>query len=223
MGNCAKKHSSSAHFNSLAALHPPALIRLPSHMHCDSRKYLMEPYNPAAQYGLDEPSGFQEESMNTQVRERYKCSDANCACEIEVTKPSRMQTESFGSGSMNAGSMSDRSQSNQPIGGQATSESGASPTGVGSLRNAESAGISTPGDFGSQGATGEGVFGTSGGNQRSTASGRLGSTTGTSLKSGSRSSSSTSNIETGSSGESNFYCACGQPMQKTQSSRAARM
>jgi hypothetical protein len=183
----------------------------------------MEPSPPAAQYELDEPSGFREESMNTQVGERYKCSDANCACEIEVTKPSRMQNESFGSGSMNAGSMSDISQSNQPIGGQATSGTGASPTGVGSLRNAESAGISTPGDFGSQGATGEGVFGTSGGNQRSTSSGRLGSTTGTSLKSGSRSSSSTSNIETGSTGESNFYCACGQPMQKTQSSRAARM
>ena len=63
--------------------------------------------------------------MNTQVGERYKCSDANCACEIEVTKPSRMQNESFGSGSMNAASMSDRSQSNQPIGGQATSETGA--------------------------------------------------------------------------------------------------
>ena len=183
----------------------------------------MEPNPPAAQYGLDEPSGFREESMNTQVGERYKCSDANCACEIEVTKPSRMQSESFGTDSMNVGSMSDKSQSSQPVGGQATSETGASPTGVGSLRNTESAGISTPGDFGSQGATGEGVFGTSGGNQRSTASGRLGSTTGTSLKSGSRNSSSTSSIETGSTGESNFYCACGQPMQKTQSSRAARM
>lgn len=156
--------------------------------------------------------------MNTQVGERYKCSDANCGCEIEVTNPGRMQQESFGSSSMNAGSLNDRSQSDQSIGGSATGE-----TGVGSLRNAESDSISTPGDFGSQGATGEGVFGTAGGNQRSTASGRLGSTTGSSLKSGSRTSSSTSNIETGSSGESNFYCACGQPMQKAQSSRAARM
>ena len=161
--------------------------------------------------------------MNIQVGERYKCSDANCACEIEVTNPSRMQNESFGSSSTNTGSLSDRSPSNQTIGGQATSETSTSPTGVGSLRNAESARISTPGDFGSQGATGEGVFGTSGGNQRSTASGRLGSTTGISLKSGSRSSASTSNIETASAGETNFYCACGQPMQKTQSSRAARM
>ena len=163
--------------------------------------------------------------MNTQVGERYKCSDANCACEIEVTKPSRMQNESFGSTSTNAGSFNDRSQTNQPIGGQATGETSASPTGVGSLRNAESATISTPGDFGSQGATGEGVFGTSGGNQRSTASGRLGSTTGSTLKSSSPSGSqrsSTSSIEAGSTSESNFYCVCGQPMQRAQpASRAA--
>jgi hypothetical protein len=69
--------------------------------------------------------------MNTQVGERYKCSDANCACEIEVTKPSRMQNESFGTASMNVGSMSDGSQSNEAIGGQATSETGPSPTGAG--------------------------------------------------------------------------------------------
>ena len=179
----------------------------------------MEPCGPAAQYCLDEPSGFRTQTMNTQVGERYKCS--------EVTKPSRMQNENFGSGSMNTGSLNDRSHTNQPIGGQATGETGASPTGVASLRNAESATISTPGDFGSQGATGEGVFGTSGGNQRSTASGRLGSTTGSTLKSNSPSGSqrsSTSSIETGPTGESNFYCICGQPMQKAQpASRAARM
>src|ERR1700680_1889005 len=155
--------------------------------------------------------------MNAQVGERYRCSDSNCGCEIEVTSPARMQNESFNARSANTGSQG-RSSNERPIGGSATEE-----TGVGSLRNAESGSISTPGDFGSQGATGEGVFGTSGGNQRSTASGRLGSTTASSLKSGSRSSGSTSNIETGSSGESNFYCACGQPMQKAQSSRAARM
>ena len=156
--------------------------------------------------------------MNTRVGERYKCSDSNCGCEIEVTNPGTMQHESFGSSSMNAGSLNDKSQSDQPIGGSETGE-----IGVGSLRNAESAGISTPGDYGSQGATGEGAFGTSAGNQRSTASGRLGSTTGSSLKSDSRSS-STSNIETGSAGQSNFYCACGSPMHKAQpASRAARM
>jgi hypothetical protein len=127
-----------------------------------------------------------------------------------------MQNESHDASSVNSGSQS-RSLNEQPIGGSATEE-----TSVGSLRNAESAGISTPGDFGSQGATGEGVFGTSSGNQRSTASGRLGSIKSATLKSDSPRS-STSNIETGSTLESHFYCACGQPMQKTQSSRAARM
>ncbi len=164
--------------------------------------------------------------MNIQAGERYKCSDANCACEIEVTNPSRMQEESFSSSSMNArnaDSLNDRSPTNQAIGGPATGE-----TGAGSLRKAESAGISTPGDFGSQGATGEGVFGTSGGNQRSTASGRLGSTTGasttgTTLKSGSQRS-NTSSIELGSAAQASFYCVCGQPMHKAQpASRAARM
>jgi hypothetical protein len=155
--------------------------------------------------------------MNAQVGERYRCSDSNCGCEIEVTSSGRLGNESYGASPVNTGSQS-RSPSERAIGGSVTDE-----TGAGSLRNAESASVSTPGDFGSQGATGEGVFGTSGGNQRSTASGRLGPT-GSSLKSGSQGSSSTSNIETGSSGESDFYCACGQPMQKAQpSSRAARM
>lgn len=151
--------------------------------------------------------------MNMQTGERYKCSDSNCGCEIEVTSPSTMQQQdsSYGSNSMNAGS------SEHSIGGSATGE-----TGVGSLRNAEAGGISTPGDFGSQGATGEGVFGTSGGKQRSTMSGRLGSTTGSSLRSG-PSTSSTSSIETGSASEASFSCCCGQPMRKAQSSRSARV
>lgn len=155
--------------------------------------------------------------MNAQVGERYRCSDANCGCEIEVTSSGRLGNESYGASPVNTGSQS-RSPSERPIGGSVTDE-----TGVGSLRNAESASVSTPGDFGSQGATGEGVFGTSGGNQRSTASGRLGST-GSALKFGSQGSSSTSNIEIGSSGKSDFYCECGLPMQKAQPfSRAARM
>jgi hypothetical protein len=181
-----------------------------------SGEYLMEGAQQHAHIDHDEPFGFQEETMNAHVGERYRCSDANCGCEIEVTSPGRMQNENYGASPVNSGSQS-RSLNEQPISGSATEE-----TSVGSLRNAESAGISTPGDFGSQGATGEGVFGTSGGNQRSTASGRLGSIKSTTLKSDSQRS-STSNIETGSTVESNFYCACGQPMQKAQSSRAARM
>jgi hypothetical protein len=155
--------------------------------------------------------------MNAQVGERYRCSDSNCGCEIEVTSPGRMQkNENYGANSADTGSQG-RSSNERSIGGSVTEE-----TGVGSLRNAESGSISTPGDFGAQGATGEGVFGTSGGSQRSTMSGRLGSTTGSSLRSGSRGG-STPNTETGSSDESNFYCTCGQPMPKAQSSRTAKM
>ena len=144
--------------------------------------------------------------------ERVRCSDSNCGCEIEVTTSGRLGHESYSASPVNTGSQS-RSPSERPIGGSVKDESG-----VGSLRNAESASVSTPGDFGSPGTTGEGVLGTSGGNQRSPASGRLAST-GSSLKSGSQGSSSTSNIETGSSGESVFYCACGQPMQKNAALR----
>jgi hypothetical protein len=68
-----------------------------------------------------------------------------------------MPNESYGGSSANQGSPG-QSSKERPIGGAATEE-----TGVGSLRNAQSGSISTPGDFGSQGATAEGVFGTSGG------------------------------------------------------------
>jgi hypothetical protein len=152
--------------------------------------------------------------MNTQVGERYQCTDSNCGCEVQVTSASRAQDES-----------SMGNTSSRPVGGMATGE-----TGVGTLRNAEQSGISTPGDFGSQGATGEGVFGTSGGNQRSTSSGRLGSTTGA-LHSGrtgapaqsassERSSASEETMRMSASGEQvTFYCCCGQPMRKTSASQ----
>lgn len=163
--------------------------------------------------------------MQSQVGERYRCSDPDCGCEIQITAASRLQDET----SMNENA-NDRS-----VGGAATGE-----TGVGTLRNAEAGGISTPGDFGSQGATGEGVFGTSGGSQRSTMSGRLGSSTGglRSGATGSPASSEASNLS-GSGDptsfsadddstlieEESFFCFCGQPMTKTTgqtSSRAAR-
>jgi hypothetical protein len=160
--------------------------------------------------------------MNAQSGERYRCSDPNCGCEIQVTSGSRSSHMDFTRGSTDQ----------ENIGGAATGE-----TGVGTLRNAETAGISTPGDFGSQGATGEGVFGTSGGNQRSTMSGRLGSTTGA-LKSG-RTGSPAANLEAEdnssasndddarfdatnydagllvSEEEESFSCCCGQPMVKS--------
>jgi len=94
--------------------------------------------------------------MNVHIGERYRCSDSNCGCEIEITAPTAM-----------------RDECDEDIGGSPNDRSIAgsvNTTNVASLRHAESAAISTPGDYGSQGATGEGVFGTSGGTQRSTAS-----------------------------------------------------
>lgn len=145
----------------------------------------------------------------TQVGERYSCS--SCGCEIEVTSAGRMQDQSF----------VNESSSARPIGGAATGE-----TGVGSLRNAEAGGISTPGDFGSQGATGEGVFGTSGGGQRSTASGRLGSTT-AGLHSSPTGTPASQTAVSGSVSErssetKNFSCCCGEPMSKSSSRGLSR-
>jgi hypothetical protein len=132
--------------------------------------------------------------MKTQVGDRYQCMDSSCGCEIEITAPCGMENESSFSDSANDRSMS----------------SAADEPSVGSLRNAEAQSISTPGDYGSQGATDEGVFGTSGGNQRSTTSGRFGSSP--SLRSSSR---NTSNIETASADEASFSCCCGQPMRRS--------
>lgn len=151
--------------------------------------------------------------MQAQVGDRYQCSE--CGCEVQV---------------MNAGSMeeddvmedSSEEQSDESIGGSATGE-----TGAGTLRKAETSGISTPGDFGSQGATGERIFGTSGGGQRSTMSGRLGSSTaslrssatGSSAPSGSASSGSGRYDDIGGiksdSEQEIFSCCCGQPMTKS--------
>ena len=147
---------------------------------------------------------FEEELMQAQVGERYQCSA--CGCEVQVTNPGSMQQDDV---------------LRDSTGGSATGE-----TGAGTLRRAESSGISTPGDFGSQGATGEGVFGTSGGGQRSTTSGRFGSST-ASLHSGATGSPASSS---GSSGrgryddvagargeteQKSFSCCCGQPMTRS--------
>jgi hypothetical protein len=169
---------------------------------------------------------FQEETMHTRVGERYQCSDPDCGCEIEITTPSRMSSSSMNEPM--AGTMRD-SDEDRSIGGSATGE-----TGAGTLRHAESSGISTPGDFGSQGATGEGVFGTSGGGQRSTMSGRLGSTTSGLKSSATGSPAATpgnrndmrddmSMNDMNEEEDEGFSCCCGQLMRKSSNqSRAAR-
>lgn len=82
--------------------------------------------------------------MNSQVGDRFTCSNANCGCEVEIKQPSNMSAERSGGAK----------------GGSSSLESGAgnAPT----TRRTGSEPVSTQGDYGSQGATGEGTFGTSG-------------------------------------------------------------
>jgi hypothetical protein len=156
--------------------------------------------------------------MQTQVGDRYQCSA--CGCEVQVMNAGSMEEDDV------LGDSSEEGSDEESIGGSATGE-----TGAGTLRKAETSGISTPGDFGSQGATGEGIFGTSGGGQRSTMSGRLGSTTASLRSSAPASSASSGSASIGSgryddiggmsaeSEQESFSCCCGQPMTKSSGSR----
>jgi hypothetical protein len=86
--------------------------------------------------------------MSNQTGDRYTCTDPNCGCEIRIERPS---------GTLQSGaeysSESNVTAKDQELG----SESTGSLTG-----NFRRESTSTPGDFGAQGATGEGTFGTSG-------------------------------------------------------------
>ncbi len=97
--------------------------------------------------------------MSNQRGDIYACSDPNCGCEIEIKQPCSMI-------SMEAADLSEPSPSEQDI------LDDSSVTEI-PRRDVRSHDISMPGDLGSQGATGEGVFGTSGTVDRSaTTSGR---------------------------------------------------
>lgn len=136
--------------------------------------------------------------MNAQAGERYRCSDANCGCEIEITNPSAAQDDSDNEV---IGSANDRSI-------------------VGSLSNADAASqrysaaraISTPGDYGSRDPGGEGLY-ASGENPRAAGSQRSGAGE-SSFKSGS---SYISRLAGGATEEPAFSCCCGQPMRKSYS------
>jgi hypothetical protein len=84
----------------------------------------------------------------------------------------------------------------------------------GSLRRAEAGAISTQGDYGSQGATGEGLFGTSGSGGSSMTSGGYGSKITHESDSystpGYRAVASDSEIRS-------FSCFCGKPMRRPSS------
>src|SRR5471030_262210 len=97
--------------------------------------------------------------MKTSTGDRYTCSDPSCGCEVEVKNPSRHQTEvgTNTARSANAGT---------PY---------VDSTDVDTLRSEATESTSSQGDFGSQGATSEGMFGTSGAGTSFTTQGRYGS------------------------------------------------
>jgi hypothetical protein len=98
--------------------------------------------------------------MSNQIGDRYSCSDPNCGCEIEIERPSSMLAGSAGGHSDSASA-----SSQVPTGSESSMTQ--------KFREFRSEGaISTPGDFGAQGATGEGNFGTTGDGRSATASGR---------------------------------------------------
>jgi hypothetical protein len=129
------------------------------------------------------------------VGDRYTCSDSSCGCEIEITHPGHAQ------GNIRPGVALPDLVSVDP----------------GSLRAAETQSTSTQGDFGSQGATGEGTFGTSGGGGSAMMSGRYGS------KIIHESDKSTPSDRTAASdGDGHISCFCGKPMRRTEVGEQAR-
>ena len=135
--------------------------------------------------------------MSNQRGDIYSCSDPNCGCEIEIKQPCSMI-------SMEAAHLSEASPSGQDI------LDDSSVTEI-PRRDFRSQDISMPGDSGSQGATGEGVFGTSGtGDRSATASGRYDQYTRTT--SGIHDLSGTSDPKPAST--STLTCFCGREMSQ---------
>lgn len=132
--------------------------------------------------------------MSNQVGDRYTRSDPNCGCEVVIERPCNVHAVS--TRPRNSSSESD-----------ATAFHGAT-------RSSGGENISTIDDFGSQGASGEGLYGTTGSGRSATTSGRYDSTT------------SIPNEPRRISGEPtqqrSLTCFCGSRMRlSTQNSRAA--
>jgi hypothetical protein len=85
--------------------------------------------------------------MSNQTGDRYTCTDPNCGCEIRIERPCSMVPS--GSEYSSESNISAKDQ-------ELERENTGSLTG-----NFRRETTSTPGDFGAQGATGEGTFGTS--------------------------------------------------------------
>ncbi len=133
-------------------------------------------------------------SMSNQIGDRYTCSDPNCGCEVEIERPCNMHAAST-----------------RP--GTASSEVDATEF-HGATKSSGGENISTVGDFGSQGASGAGLYGTTGSGRSATTSGRYDSTT--SIPNEPR------HISGEPTQERSLTCFCGSRMRlSTQSSRAA--
>jgi hypothetical protein len=139
--------------------------------------------------------------MRASTGDRYTCSDPNCGCEVEVKNPSRHQIE--------AGTNAARSaNAGTPY---------VDSTDVDTLRSEETESTSSQGDYGSQGATSEGMFGTSGAGASFTTQGRYGSSTphSSAPATGSRSNVGQSASQpSGQGSRSDFSCCCGKPMHR---------
>jgi hypothetical protein len=98
--------------------------------------------------------------MSNQTGDRYSCSNPNCGCQLEIQRPCGMVSSSA---NVASGSLESRATSG-------TLESDSMLAKNRELR--ADAPVSTVGDYGSQGATGEGLFGTSGSGRSATMSGR---------------------------------------------------
>jgi hypothetical protein len=100
--------------------------------------------------------------MSNQRGDRYTCSDPNCGCEVEVKEPSL-------TAAVRAKTTDARTAATPVEAGYADATDNLQDRGHGvpaagniSDRGFRSESISTSGDFGKQGATGEGIFGTVG-------------------------------------------------------------
>ena len=85
--------------------------------------------------------------MSNQTGDRYTCTDPNCGCEIRIERPCSMVPGSEFSSESNV------TETDQELNRESTGPL------TGNFRREST---STVGDFGAQGATGEGTFGTSG-------------------------------------------------------------
>ncbi len=149
--------------------------------------------------------------MSNQVGDRYECSDPNCGCRVEIERPCGIH------------SADRRGASAESVIDDATTNSSSSFQGASRADRTDTV-ISTPGDFGAQGASGERTFGSSASGRSAVGSGRYDNYT-------SRGASAESDARTSSRGNAGvtdeLRCFCGSPMKLSsaanRNSQAARM